>query len=152
MASAGCRAVHNRRRRRASIRTSSRRLRCASVLSLGDGGIRATSRKQAAGVIRTRKQADAADGASPACFRKVARPDRGRMPWHPRAAKATYSGGAMDNFWVNAIFSIVPTLLVGVIFWIIMRSIIRMDRTERKVYARIEAEERARLGLDSPAR
>ena len=58
----------------------------------------------------------------------------------------------MENYWVNAIFSIVPTLLVGVIFWIIMRSIIRMDRTERKVYARIEAEERARLGLDSPAR
>lgn len=58
----------------------------------------------------------------------------------------------MDNFWVNAVFSLVPTLLVGVIFWIIMRSIIRMDRTERKVYARIEAEERARLGLDNPAR
>ncbi|WP_199922322.1 hypothetical protein [Microterricola viridarii] len=58
----------------------------------------------------------------------------------------------MDNFWVNAIFSIVPTLLVGAIFWLVMRSIIRMDRTERKVYARIESEERARLGLDHPAR
>lgn len=58
----------------------------------------------------------------------------------------------MDNFWVNAIFSIVPTLLVGAIFWLVMRSVIRMDRTERKVYARIESEERARLGLDHPAR
>ncbi|SDS09343.1 hypothetical protein [Microterricola viridarii] len=57
----------------------------------------------------------------------------------------------MDNFWVNAVFSLVPTLLVGAIFWLVMRSIIRMDRTERKVYARIEAEERARLGLDKPA-
>lgn len=49
------------------------------------------------------------------------------------------------------VFSLVPTLLVGAIFWLVMRSIIRMDRTERKVYARIEAEERARLGLDKPA-
>ncbi len=57
----------------------------------------------------------------------------------------------MDNYWVNAVFSVVPTLLVGAIFWLVMRSIIRMDRTERKVYARIEAEERARLGLDKPA-
>ncbi len=57
----------------------------------------------------------------------------------------------MDNYWMNAVFSVVPTLLVGAIFWLVMRSIIRMDRTERKVYARMEAEERARLGLDKPA-
>lgn len=56
----------------------------------------------------------------------------------------------MDEYWMNAIGSLIPTLLVGVIFWLVMRSIIRMDRTERKVYARIEAEERARLGLDVP--
>lgn len=58
----------------------------------------------------------------------------------------------MDDYWLNAIGSVVPTLLVGAIFWLVMRSIIRADRTERKVYARMEAEERARLGLDSPAR
>lgn len=57
----------------------------------------------------------------------------------------------MDDYWLNAIGSVVPTLLVGVIFWIVMRAIIRADRTERKVYARMEAEERARLGLDTPA-
>lgn len=56
----------------------------------------------------------------------------------------------MDDYWLNAIGSVIPTLLVGVIFWLVMRSIIRADRTERKVYARIEAEERARLGLDTP--
>ena len=57
----------------------------------------------------------------------------------------------MDSFWANALFSLAPTVLVGVIFWIVMRAIIRADRTERNAYARIEAEERARLGLDKPA-
>ena len=58
---------------------------------------------------------------------------------------------AMDNFWLNALWSVAPTILVGLIFWLVMRSIIHADRTERRVYARIEAEERARLGLDKPA-
>jgi len=57
----------------------------------------------------------------------------------------------MDDLWANALFSLAPTVLVGVIFWIIMRAIIRADRTERSAYARVEAEERARLGLDKPA-
>ena len=57
----------------------------------------------------------------------------------------------MDDFWANALFSLAPTVLVGVIFWIIMRAIIRADRSERNAYARVEAEERARLGLDKPA-
>lgn len=56
----------------------------------------------------------------------------------------------MDNLWNNAFWSLAPTVLVGLIFWVVMRSIIRADRTERKVYAQIEAEERARLGLDKP--
>ena len=58
----------------------------------------------------------------------------------------------MDSFWANALFSLAPTVLVGVIFWIIMRAIIRADRTERNAYARVEAEERAKLGLDKPAK
>lgn len=56
----------------------------------------------------------------------------------------------MDNFWANALWSVAPTILVGLIFWLVMRCIIHADRTERKVYAQIEAEERARLGLDKP--
>ena len=54
----------------------------------------------------------------------------------------------MDDFWANALGSLAPTVLVGLIFWFVMRAIIRADRTERKVYAQIEAEERAKLGLD----
>ncbi|GEP28173.1 hypothetical protein E3O45_12325 [Cryobacterium sp. TMS1-20-1] len=56
----------------------------------------------------------------------------------------------IENFWGNALFSVVPTIALGLIFWMLMRSILRADRTERKVYAQIEAEERARLGLDKP--
>jgi hypothetical protein len=40
--------------------------------------------------------------------------------------------------------STVPPILMGVIFYIVMRAIFRADSTERKVYAEIEAEERAK--------
>jgi len=50
----------------------------------------------------------------------------------------------IENFWANAAYSVIPTILVGLIFWLVMRSIFRADRTERSVYAEIEAEERAR--------
>ena len=53
----------------------------------------------------------------------------------------------MDNYWLNALWSIVPTLLVGLIFWAVMRAIIRADRDERAAYADLEAAERERLGL-----
>lgn len=58
----------------------------------------------------------------------------------------------MDNFWVAALWSLTPTVLVGLVFWFIMRAVLRADRTEREAYSRIEAEERAKLGLDQPAR
>jgi flagellar biosynthesis/type III secretory pathway M-ring protein FliF/YscJ len=51
----------------------------------------------------------------------------------------------IENFWANAAYSLIPTLLIGLIFWLVMRSIFRADRTERTVYAEIEAEERARF-------
>ena len=51
-----------------------------------------------------------------------------------------------DPLW-NAIFSLVPTVVIGLVFWFIMRNIVRADRSEREVQARIEAEERAKVGL-----
>jgi hypothetical protein len=50
----------------------------------------------------------------------------------------------MDT-WGAVIFSIAPTVLIGLVFWFIMRAIIRSDRGERAAYAKIEAEERAKL-------
>ena len=53
----------------------------------------------------------------------------------------------MENFWVAAAWSIIPTVIVVAMFFFILRSIVRMDRTERRVHSRIEAEERAKRGL-----
>ena len=49
-----------------------------------------------------------------------------------------------DLFW-GVVYSLAPTVLMGLIFWFVIRSIVRADSTERKVYAQIEAEERAKL-------
>ncbi|MDO7882659.1 hypothetical protein [Antiquaquibacter soli] len=52
-----------------------------------------------------------------------------------------------QDFWLNALYSVAPTILVGLVFWFILRAIIRADRTERDTRAKIEAEERQRLGM-----
>ncbi|MET4584041.1 flagellar biosynthesis/type III secretory pathway M-ring protein FliF/YscJ [Conyzicola nivalis] len=57
----------------------------------------------------------------------------------------------LENFWANAAYSLAPTVLVGLIFWFIMRAIIRADRTERKVYSEIEVEERAKFEAERAA-
>ncbi|MDF1477480.1 hypothetical protein PYV02_00100 [Leifsonia sp. H3M29-4] len=54
-----------------------------------------------------------------------------------------------EEFWFNAIYSLVPTIALGLIFWFVIRAIIRSDRTERKAYAKVEAEERAKAGLSA---
>ena len=48
------------------------------------------------------------------------------------------------------IFSIAPTILLGLVFWFIIRAIIRSDRNERAAYAKVEAEERAKLAASTP--
>jgi hypothetical protein len=53
----------------------------------------------------------------------------------------------IENFWANAVFSVTPTILMGLLFWFVMRGIIRSDRNERNSYARIEREERLKRGL-----
>lgn len=40
--------------------------------------------------------------------------------------------------------SMIPPILMGLLFYAIMRGIFRADATERKVYSQIEAEERAK--------
>ncbi|MBB2976897.1 hypothetical protein FHX49_002485 [Microbacterium endophyticum] len=57
----------------------------------------------------------------------------------------------MDSYWAALVWSILPTLVVSAIFVVVVRSIIRADRSERRVHAQVEAEERAKRGLP-PAR
>ncbi|MCX6500848.1 MAG: hypothetical protein NT132_00260 [Microbacterium sp.] len=53
----------------------------------------------------------------------------------------------MDSFWVAALWSILPTLAGIAVFFFIFRSIVHMDRNERRAYAKAEAEERRKRGL-----
>jgi len=57
-----------------------------------------------------------------------------------------------EEFWTGVLYALSPTVLIGLLFWFIMRSIIRADRTERAVFAKIEAEERAKHAAQSPVR
>ncbi|MCK6079787.1 hypothetical protein KZX37_04025 [Microbacterium sp. EYE_5] len=49
--------------------------------------------------------------------------------------------------WGAVFWSLIPTLVVAGLLFFVLRSIIRMDRTERKAYAKVEAEERRKRGL-----
>ncbi|WP_375386733.1 hypothetical protein [uncultured Microbacterium sp.] len=53
----------------------------------------------------------------------------------------------MENYWVAVIWSLAPTVIVSAIFFFVLRGILRIDRTERRVYAEVQAEERAKRGL-----
>lgn len=53
----------------------------------------------------------------------------------------------MENFFWAATWSLIPTIGVGIVFFLVLRGILRFDRTERRTHARIEAEERAARGL-----
>lgn len=58
----------------------------------------------------------------------------------------------MDEYWAAVVWSLLPTVVVLGLFVFVLRSILRMDRTERKVHAKIEAQERARRGLNPAER
>ena len=57
-----------------------------------------------------------------------------------------------DTFWGNAIFSVIPTIVIGLIFWLAMRAIVRADRSERETFNEVEAQERARIAASKPER
>ncbi len=44
----------------------------------------------------------------------------------------------------GVLISIIPSIGVGLLFWYVMRAVIRADRRERAAIAKIEAEEDAR--------
>jgi len=53
----------------------------------------------------------------------------------------------MENYWLAAAWALIPTIGVGIVFFLVLRGILRFDRSERRTHARIEAEERAARGL-----
>jgi flagellar biosynthesis/type III secretory pathway M-ring protein FliF/YscJ len=56
----------------------------------------------------------------------------------------------VEGFWA-VVWALAPTICVGLLFWFVMRAIIRADRTEREAQARIEAEELERAVPADPA-
>lgn len=63
-------------------------------------------------------------------------------------SRATYPGRVPESLAGAIVFSVTPTIVVGLIFWFIVRALLRSDRTERAVYAKVEAEERAKAEAD----
>lgn len=51
------------------------------------------------------------------------------------------------DYWVAVLWTLLPTVVVSLVFFFVMRSVIRADRNERREYAKLEAQERARRGL-----
>ena len=65
----------------------------------------------------------------------------------PRVGRDRWRTMEDMDYWAAVVWSIAPTLIVSALFFFVLRSVIRADRTERKVYAKIEAEERAKRGM-----
>ena len=47
--------------------------------------------------------------------------------------------------WDEGLWAIVPTIAVSLLFWFVMRAILRADRTERAAQAKYEAQLDARM-------
>lgn len=58
----------------------------------------------------------------------------------------------LDPWWLNALWSLTPTIVFGFFVWLVVRSIFRSDRNERRAAARIEAEERERFAQERRSR
>jgi hypothetical protein len=57
----------------------------------------------------------------------------------------------MENYWAAVLWSLAPTVVVSAIFFFVLRGILRADRMERRAYAEVEAEERAKRGMPPAA-
>lgn len=53
----------------------------------------------------------------------------------------------IENFWLNALFSVTPTVIAGLFFWFVLRSVLRADRSEREAYNKMLRAERIKRGL-----
>ena len=54
--------------------------------------------------------------------------------------------------WDEGLWAIVPTIAVSLLFWFVMRAILRADRTERAAQAKYEAELDARALAEADPR
>jgi hypothetical protein len=45
------------------------------------------------------------------------------------------------------LWALLPTVIVSALFFFVLRAVVRADRSERRAYDKVEAEERAKRGL-----
>lgn len=55
------------------------------------------------------------------------------------------------EIFLAGVWALTPTVLIGLFFAWVLRMILRADRSERRVFKSIEAEERAKAGLPPKA-
>lgn len=57
----------------------------------------------------------------------------------------------MNGVVAGIVWALAPTVLIGLVFWWVMSAVVHADRNERRAYAKIEAEERAKRGMTPKA-
>lgn len=53
----------------------------------------------------------------------------------------------MESQFLAAVWALTPTLFIGALFAWVLRLILRADRVERRVFKKLEDEERLKAGL-----
>ncbi|SJM59870.1 hypothetical protein [Gulosibacter sp. 10] len=56
-----------------------------------------------------------------------------------------------QEWWLNALWSVTPTIIIGILFGLILYAAINADRKVRRERASIEQEERARFEREQQA-
>lgn len=57
----------------------------------------------------------------------------------------------IENWWLNALWSVTPTIIIGILFGLIIYGALNADRKARQERANIEQEERARFVAERDA-
>ncbi|WP_201614421.1 hypothetical protein [Gulosibacter hominis] len=58
----------------------------------------------------------------------------------------------IENWWLNALWSVTPTIVIGALFGLIIYAALNADRKARLERGRVEAEERARFAAEHAAK
>ncbi|MDJ1370927.1 hypothetical protein [Gulosibacter molinativorax] len=56
-----------------------------------------------------------------------------------------------QEWWLNALWSVTPTIIIGILFGLIIYAAINGDRKVRRERANVEGEERARFAAERAA-
>ncbi|WP_311477357.1 hypothetical protein [uncultured Gulosibacter sp.] len=58
----------------------------------------------------------------------------------------------IENWWLNALWSVTPTIVIGALFGLIIYAALNADRKARVERSRVEQEERARFAAERAAK